>query len=394
LNLNDIALGHKEVWLIRDICNVLAAMGSTSIDLYEWHRASVELPRLPPNSLWSTHAVSAGSVAFRGISLAHAVAKADYLIVRNYALPSLGFLLQMDQIIDFGSSSNLRLLSGAPAILNDVTQSSLIGRVGQGLALMFAESRGYPFVGHLASDPAVISHLSSSDGGRVADFLIENASGERIIVESKATFSLAENKCSPIKSVLRKALVEQVDPWLSIVSPSPANGYAVYSCLREAGGATPSAISFVDPPERKGGFQIELPESWVRRHNYAAWLRFMGLRSAANRLREGGKVPEDGKEPRPERFRRLNLYEREFLVLTSHERPDSFPDKRFAIGMERSALKMVGATIQGSPEALLDYVPQPIQLEGASAPLSILSDGTLLGLVDVANLDGTEDVLL
>lgn len=380
--------------MIRDICNVLAAMGRTSIDLHEWQRASVVMARLPRNASWSDHANCAGSMSFSGINLAHAVAKADYLIVRNYALPSLGFLLQVDQIIDFSSRSNLRLVPGAPSVLNDVTQSSLIGRVGQGLALLFAASLGYPFVGHLASDPNVISHLPSLDNVRVADFLLENAAGGRIIVESKATFSLAENKCTPVKAVLKKALLEQVDPWMSIVKPSPAKGYVMYSCLREAGSGTPSAITFVDPPEQKAEFQIEFPEEWVRRHNYAAWLRVMGLRGAADRLRGNSEQPKTIADAPTTRFRRVRLNDRDFLVLASLDRLEGFPDKRFAIGIDRSALQMVSKTIHGSAGALLEYVPQPFRAADEDVPLSIFPDGSLFGLVDAKQFEGAEDILL
>src|SRR5688572_16830671 len=99
-------------------------MGSSSIELFEWNRPNVMMKRLPNNPVWSSFATHFATLPVTGIRLAHAVVKADYLIARNYALPSLGFLLQMDQIIDFGSSTNLRLLPGASSILNDVSQTS------------------------------------------------------------------------------------------------------------------------------------------------------------------------------------------------------------------------------------------------------------------------------
>lgn len=380
--------------LIGDICNVLAAMDATHIDLYEWQRANVTKPRLPNNPQWPAFANSVGSMTFTGIELAHAVVKADYLIVRNFALPSVGFLLQMDQIIEFGGNAGIRLRPGASSILSDVTQSSVVGRVGQGLSILFAREHDYAFVGHLASDPSLIAHLPISNEKRVADFLFEKTSSERMILESKATFSLDENKCSPVKTVLKQALEKQVDPWMGVVSPSPSKGYAVYSCLREVGNSTPSAIVFVDPPERKGVVQVEFPNNWVRRQNYAAWLRVMGLRDAANRLRVGGSGLLSDKGPSPVKFRRAQVHGRDFALLTSLDRPQDFPDTRFAVGIDLEALQMVSATIQGSSGALADFVPKPAPRFEGEPPLSILPDGTLFGLVKVAAMKGTAEVVL
>lgn len=105
--------------MLKYVCNVMASMGPSAIDLYEWKRADVLKKRLSNKPLWSHLATSVGILPFTGIRLAHAVVKADYLIKRNFALPSLGFILQMDRIIDFGSSANIKLMPGASSILAD-----------------------------------------------------------------------------------------------------------------------------------------------------------------------------------------------------------------------------------------------------------------------------------
>lgn len=381
--------------MIGNICNVIAAAGNTSIELFEWSQLNIKKKRLANKPSWSTYGRSAGAMALTGIRLAHAVVKADYLIARNYALPSLGFLLQMDRIIDFSSTSNLRLFPGASSILNDVTQSSVVGRVGQGLSLLFAESRGYNFVGHLASDSSVVAHLSTAAAReRVADFLFEDSFNERMILESKATFSLLSNECTPVKTVLKKALIEQVDEWMRIVTPSPKKGYALYSCLRETGNPTASAIVFVDPPERRGDFNIELPADWVRRHNYAAWLRLMGLPDAADRLRAQPEWHKVDHTPTTVRFSIVDIGGREFAVRTARGRTKHLPHSLFVIGLEVNALRAISAAIGGSADELKAHSGQPGPQFDQASRLSIFRDGTVFGLVDLRSFKGNREFFL
>jgi len=364
-------------------------MRAHSIEVFEWDRADVMLPRLPKNSIWSTYATKVNALPLTGMRLAHAVVKADYLISRNYALPSLGFLMQMDEIMDFRAPGNLRLLPGASSILNDVSQTGLAARVGQGLSLLFAEQQRYRFVGHLASDPSVLAYASAFGRQRVADFLFEDSAGNRMLLESKATFSLQNNDCSRVKSVLKQALREQVNPWLGRITPPPAKGFAIYSCLREAGNSTPSSITFVDPPPGKDDSPIELPSGWTKRHNYAGWLRAMGLRRAASRLRGEG---ESSGEPESVRFRLAHIGARQFAVLTPWlGRPAFSP--QIVIGIDVAALKAIGAAIRGAPDALLEYRPTDFS-ESPSNAISILNDGTIFGLIDARSFNGTESFKL
>jgi hypothetical protein len=380
--------------MIWNICTALMAMGSSSIELFEWSRPTVMMKRLPNNPMWSSLTIHQGALALTGMRLAHAVVKADYLIARNFALPSLGFLFQVGHILDLASHGNLRLLSSASSILNDVSQTSLAARVGQGLSLLFAQSRGYDFVGHLASNASVVAFLTTSGHERVADFLFEDRVGERMILESKATFSLQSNECSPVKRVLRKALLEQVDPWMGVVVPSANKSFAVYSCLRETGWTAPSSISFVDPPERKDDVHLELPRDWVRRHNYAGWLRVMGLPDAANRLWDTPDMPKPKSDAAEVRFRIGVLRGRKFalwmLPLPHYRRGGT----GFCIGVEVEALRRVSAAIQGSSDMLLAYRPENEPDEQLSAALSIFGDGTIFGFAKDLEFAGSERFLL
>ena len=54
---------------------------------------------------------------------------------------------------------------------------------------------------------------------------------------------------------------------------------------------------------------------------------------------------------------------------------------RFTIGIEVGALRAISAAITGEPDALLEYQPQLGEEQERADPLSILSDGTLFGLV-------------
>ena len=264
----------------------LATIGANSIDVYEWTQADIRKPRLPNGPTWGNLAEPRPKLQFTRWQLAHAVVKADYLVERDLLLPGLGFLLQIDRIVDFAAGPNLRLVPGSIVTLNDFTRTSLCGRLGPGLSLLFAQGKGYSFVCHLASDPIVARHIASlpEKSKKVADFLFESLGSQRMILESKASFAQAANDPTPIKSTLKVALTGQVDYWMSRITPAASKGFAVYSCLRESGNPVPSALIFVDPPEQSIRQPIEFPEGQVRRRNYAAWLTLMGLNETARNL--------------------------------------------------------------------------------------------------------------
>lgn len=348
----------------------------THIEVFEWKRSDVIKNRLANSPQWTNLATPKPSLSFSVWKLAHAVVKADFLIPKNLILPSLGFILQLEHILAFGSPSGLRLANGAATLLADVTHTSLSGRLGQGLSILFAESRDYRFAGHLQA-------LSSPPKGeKAADFVFEDFSGDRMILESKTSFSQQDNDPSKIKSVLKGALLKQVDPSMANLAPPPTKGYAVYSCLREMGCATPSALIFVDPPEQKPRTPIELPTFWVRQQNYAGWLEVMGFRDAARRLRSG--QTGDGHSVT---VAIQKMEGREFALLP-FMRTGPLSGSLWA-GIDLEILKAIAAEIAVTKEGAVDYPDFPFtsSFEASAQTGSLMKDGTYFGTLDRTNLE-------
>ncbi|MHA6766757.1 hypothetical protein [Sphingobium ummariense] len=177
----------KGSWMLLGVLlQLAAAFRQHSLEVYEWDRVDVEKSRLPNGPSWAALTQPRAPLTFSGWDLVHAAVRMDYLVKRNYLLPGFGFLLGMDQLVDFSAGTNLRLVDGAPATLNDFTGRSLSGRLGQGLSLLFAHDQGYSFAGHLASDPLVQSHVATLPGKKrkVADFLFETVASDRMILGS------------------------------------------------------------------------------------------------------------------------------------------------------------------------------------------------------------------
>lgn len=361
----------------------LRAFGVSSIDLFEWQQTDVLRNRLPNDPQWSDYATPRGRLTFSGFRLAHAVVKADFLILRNFVLPSVGFLLQMDGILAFGTGSGLRLAPGASNALSDVTHSSVTGRVGQGLSILFAMNQGYSLVGHLASEPQVIARRSIPGFTRAADFMFEKRhGGSRMILESKCSFNLDANDPTKIKRALKGALSNQVLPWLSALTPAPQKGYAVYSCLREIHSATPSALVFVDPPGAPTDDALPVPGGWMWRRNYGGWLKAMGLFGAGRRLT--GEASEERSE--------VALYVadvggREFAVQVAPKQIES--DKFLVMGLDRKVLAAVARAADKNSTSL-SYHPKEYGLESESEDLSIFPDGSLFGLLSAKSINGLE----
>lgn len=180
------------MFLINSLANMLAAFGRKSVEVYEWDRPDIVNNKLADHAAWTDVTSPRADLEFTGWSLAHAVVRADFLISGHYGLAGIGFLFQIDRIVDFTAGRNLRLQPGAANALNDVSKTSMIGRVGQGLSILFADQRHYNFLCHLAFDPSVAASLKANKNQEVADFLFENDAGDRMILESKATFTLQE----------------------------------------------------------------------------------------------------------------------------------------------------------------------------------------------------------
>lgn len=385
------------------------AFGQKSVEVYEWDKSKIVGGRLDDHAAWGNVTSPRAQLQFTGWELAHAVVKADFVTSGNYGLASLGFLFQMDRILDFTSSPNLRLAKGAARAMNDVTQTSVIGRVGQGLSMLFAQSLDYRFACHLATLPEVGTWLAANRSTKVekkvADFLFENEAGQRMILESKATFTLDTNNPIAVKGKLRPALMKQVEPWMPRINPAALKGFAVHSALRERG-AAPSAIAFVDP---EGDGPAGEVSSFVRRENYAAWLAVMGIRGGADRLR--GTQFTDEFDPTPvelllaeiggRKYALVIIDELVFRPIAMKKRPPhqtpkiSFGDSHlvphlFAIGLEIEGARAVQKALQGNDEALLAYRPDTDGEVPTDVLRSIFPDGTLFGLVRPDEIRGSE----
>ncbi|MHA6766755.1 hypothetical protein [Sphingobium ummariense] len=187
------------------------------------------------------------------------------------------------------------------------------------------------------------------------------------------------NDPSRIKSVLRPALREQVDYWLARIMPAASKGFAVYSCLREAANPTPSALIFVDPPSRIGPRTMDLPDTWVRRQNYAACLDAMGLFFHAQGLRSG--IPAE----RPSiELPVVRIADRDFAVAFSF--PGVVGTKIPCAGLEVHVLEAVLKTLDGNETALLaaeanagDLPSRALRTEES---WSIFPDGSFLGMIE------------
>lgn len=364
--------------MLLELLNFVKSLGKTSIEVYEWREMDVRKMRLPNAPDFSKFTTQQPSMTFNGLSLAHAVVKADYLDRRNLTMPGIGFLLQAGNLIDFGAVP-IELKQGASKILNDFSLTSLAGRAGQGMAILYGQSLGMKFTAHLRSH---VESLPAGSQGSIhknkamADFLFAN-NQHTILIESKGSFRLEKNDPTGIKSVLKGALLNQIDPWMTYLNPTPHNGYVVYSCLREKSWQ-PSALFVVDP---EGGENqaSEVPFSLdqVRRENYGAWLRAMGLNNAAHRLVK----PSIEHPPSVDEL---------FLIQEFNGRPYAFPRRYYpryygefwlnpVIGIDLMVLRAISSIIRApnatNQELLVDL---PEGSADNQDETSIFPDGSIL----------------
>lgn len=370
--------------MLSALWELLRLMGTTSIDVYEWPESKVRMARLPNAPAMASLATKGSPLKFNGWVLAHAVVKADYLDRRNPLMPGLGFLLQAANIISFGGQ-RIHLRKGASKILNDVSSSSLSGRVGQGMAILFGHSIGLKFAAHLKSYVETLpaaSIAAQHKDERMADFLFAN-SHQTCLIESKGSFSQVEDDPTKIKATLKDALSKQVDPWMGYLQPTPSNGYVVYTCLREPTGV-PSAVFVVDPPgDDEISSVIPMGPEEVVRENYAAWLRAMGLFDVAERLL-GAAIEEQVKNRVQVRFLIFEVQGYEYAVVgpAIHRSPVWCSDWPL-VGMQLSVLKRISETLSDPRQNLsvgVENVRQnPIE-ENLEA--SVFPDGSILFFPD------------
>ena len=368
------------------------------LPVFEMPHATVTGGRLPDNSQWDDVVDARDPLLFTGTQLTHAIIKADHLNYRNPSVPGLAFVIQSHDIIDWASDL-LCLKAGGSGILQDFVRTSMTGRVGQGIAILFAQSQGYKFTAHL-EDHLVSSGVSvrSAKGKKrqIADFVFDNGKLGRAIVESKASFESGANDLSDAKSYLKSGLNDQVIPWMSRINPRANKGFVVKSYVREHGSTDDSALVFVDPEGDSDEGMIELSYESVRRSNYAAWLNAMGLRNAAKRLRTKRReetekvrflvVKDDGSRLAiPWQHKALfdTLYFEDYYMMARHNRSSSHLSLPF-LGMDYNALIAVSETIGGNSTKLMRYGTAGSTFRWRSndseyAVVSVFPDGTAFG---------------
>jgi len=373
--------------VFKGMLDLVQTLSETSIEVHEWDQNNIRLKRLPNGLKLHELSTQQPALSFSGCRLAHAVVKADYLDRRNLMMPGVGFLLQACSTIDFGKSP-IELKSGASKALNDFSLSSMAGRVGQGLAILYGHKMGLKFAAHLRSHVESLpagSTGAAHKNAAMADFLFAS-NQQTVLVESKGSFTLRENNPSSIKKVLKAALRDQIDPWMQFLQPTPSNGYVFYSCLRE-GSAEPSAMFIVDPEgDTDESSDIPLSIEQVIRENYGAWLRAMGLTDSAKRLlhplQDGGSGAEY-----------------EFLIVEIDGRKFAFLDDPYdclscygfhttMIGLDLFVLQAISSVIQSKDETLRDLLVNLPDADGFSESYgSIFPDGSIFGPIDTGPIE-------
>lgn len=373
---------------IANIIKIFTALRKTEIEVYEWDESVVRQGRLQNAPDFYKLTKKRANLTFSGWALAHSIVKADYLDKRNLTMPGLGFLLQANDLIDF-SKSSIELKPRASEVLNDFSLTSLSGRVGQGIAILYGHHLGLKFTSHLSSH---VNSLHSTSSGikhkkeKMADFLFADTSNKTYLIESKGTFTQTDNNPSKIKSVLKSALQNQVDPWMKRLNPLPSNGYVVYSCLRE-GSWCPSSLSVVDPSnDNDESAVVPFNPEQVMRENYGTWLRVMGLPQAAKRLiRLPDTKSSENYEPIPTktRFMTVKIGEREFaLPYLPYIRFPHLPFDTLVVGIDLSVLMAISTVIESPDLQLSDLLISILPKEyEQKETVSIFPDGSFLGMI-------------
>ncbi|GEM_PF-5776335 len=371
--------------MFKGVVDFIQSLSATSIEVYEFKQSEVRRGRLLKNSSLNDLIKSSSKLSFNGYMLAHAVVKADYLDQRNLIMPGIGFLLQACNIIDL-SVSSIELKQRASKVLNDFSLTSMVGRVGQGLAILYAHHLGLKFAAHLRSHVESLPSGSTAARHRqeaMADFLFANDK-KTILVESKGSFSQKKNIPSEIKKVLKLALEKQVDPWMTYLQPAPSNGYVFYSCLREKGGE-PSAMFVVDP---EGGAPETSDIEQIVRENYGAWFRAMGMADSAERLLNPLLTPS-------------TPVEYLFLIFEINSRKYAFPDFLMfpgycgvAMGIDLYVLNAISSVIYSDNKSLQELLQGFDTSSEFFENISIFPDGSVFGLISVENLSSCEKISL
>lgn len=205
------------------------------------------------------------------------------------------------------NNHELRLTDGVTDMYETAAQGSRSRLIGEGMLLLTMQAEGYAFWdrldllvkralrretnGHPESVKRarlILRRFEQNKKGRRSDFVLENRDRQSALAEAKGSF-VSPYAASTIKQDLSDGL-KQLAATKPLIAPQPQKSYVVGTYLREANdqNGEGSLIALVDPEGREDtDLAVELPDDWIRRGNYAAWLLGMGLTDAANALRNG-----------------------------------------------------------------------------------------------------------
>ena len=266
--------------------------------------------RLPTTSMSSKQS------NFTKLQLAHAIAKTDVITTDN---TQLSFLIKATRLLialaeitvpsvitTRDSSSNLRVNT---IWYPDFMKSALIGRIGQGLALLNFQEQGYNFVGHYSYV------CQSNQRGKGPDFVLEGQNGQRAFLEAKSSMSSVKQPLRRALAQIRSGLTHARQPGCGQV----AKGYATAVLLRSPKDSRDSIGYVVDPTAPTPDSEpIKAAEDRVLRANYGSWLEMMGFQSLAKAL-----LYRTSYQPQRRRFVSLQVSDREVVF-----KPLSFPPFR------------------------------------------------------------------
>lgn len=228
------------------------------------------------------------------IGLGRAIVKTDcYARPRFEWFMAFIFLIQHREVFDWFKPSDVRLNPGARNLHFDFVNTTLIGRVGNGVTILLADKLGFPFHMHLMSHLRAkgIPTMGLSKKGKpvqlpIPDFLCGNGT-QTAIFESKGSFPVHNTQTS-VREFLYEGL-EQLDGkgtnW--VTKTGAKKGYAVCTSIRESSDPFKegSFVAYVDPESDDIGPEAPITLREICDANYAAWFVAMGLPDVAARLR-------------------------------------------------------------------------------------------------------------
>ncbi len=328
------------------------------------------------------HGSAPQSLRLTGWRLAHAVVKGDFLNPQPCPwIHAAGFVLGVATTLDW-RQAELRLCAGASRSRADFAGTSLAGRIGQGVALLVMDLRGYAYDAHYPRAP----------GKQGPDFIVQNgATGA--LVEAKGRF-VAPGQSPEIK----KALNDGLKQLAACNAPGVTKSFVVATFLREVGDGCPepSLVALVDPDI--GDAESDDSPDRVIRENYAGWLRAMGLDSIASDLRARTRRERRG----PVVMWKRRVAGAEFLLI-----PVPWPippigqtqlwpwkcylqkNARYVVlGLARKIVDRLQHALQNPSSALGDFRSTDQEGEPVSGPIeddgfygSVLRDGSLMGII-------------